>query len=378
MSSASLPKTGPVGVAVIGAGNISKQYLDNLTSFPDLKVHVVADLFEDAAAARASEYGIESSGGVDAALNHPDVEIIVNLTIPAAHVEVARAAVAAGKHVWSEKPFSLDRESGLTLLKEADAAGVRLGCAPDTFLGGGLQTALRLIRSGAIGTPLTALTMFQSPGPESWHPNPAFLFQAGAGPLFDMAPYYLTTLVQAFGPIASVAAVGSSAFPTRTIGSGPKEGEEFAVEVPTHVSAIAKFESGASSHSVYSFESPKLRMGFVEITGTEATMSLPDPNNFDGDIRIARRGDDDWTVIPAEGPTNGRGMGVLDMARSLRAGVPHRAQGAVAYHVLDAMVSIAESIDTGDFVTVDSTASAAEPLPLGWDPTDATLQEAPR
>ena len=366
-------KRGPVGVAVVGAGNISKQYLDNLTTFPDVKVLVVADLFEQAAAARAAEYGIPTSGGVDAALNHPDVEIIVNLTIPAAHVEVATAAVRAGKHVWTEKPFSLDRESGQALLKEAQAAGVRLGCAPDTFLGAGLQTARRLIDAGAIGTPLTALTMFQSPGPESWHPNPAFLFQAGAGPLFDMAPYYLTTLIQAFGPIAKVAAVGSTAFPSRTIGSGPKAGEVFDVEVPTHVSAMAQFESGASSHSVFSFESPKARMGFVEITGTEGTMALPDPNNFDGDIRVFRRGGEDWTTIPAEGPSNGRGMGVLDLARSLRAGVPHRAPGELAYHVLDAMVAIGESVDSGEFVAVESTAPVSAPLPADWNPTEASL-----
>ncbi|MDO5751595.1 Gfo/Idh/MocA family protein [Arthrobacter sp.] len=368
-----MPTKGPVGVAVIGAGNISKQYLDHLTTFPDVKVLVIGDLFEEAAAARAAEYGIEASGGVDAALEHPGVEIVVNLTIPAAHVEVALAAVHAGKHVWTEKPFSLDRESGLGLLQEAAATGVRLGCAPDTFLGAGLQTARRLIDAGEIGTPQTALTMFQSPGPESWHPNPAFLFQAGAGPLFDMAPYYLTALVQTFGPITKVAAVGNTAFPTRTIGSGPKEGEVFDVEVPTHVSAIAQFASGASSHSVFSFESPRARMGFVEITGTEGTISLPDPNNFDGDIRLCRRGEEDWTTIPCEGAENGRGMGVLDMARAIRAGVPHRAPGELAYHVLDAMVSISESVESGEFVAVNSTAPASAPLPASWDPTEATL-----
>ncbi|TLM82225.1 Gfo/Idh/MocA family oxidoreductase [Pseudarthrobacter sp. NamE2] len=366
-------RKGPVGVGVIGAGNISKQYLDNLTAFPDLKVHVVTDLFQEAAEARAKEYGIPEWGGPEKALQHPDVEIIVNLTIPAAHVEVATAAVNAGKHVWTEKPFSLDRESGLGLLKLADAAGIRLGTAPDTFLGAGLQTALRLIQHGDIGTPLTAMTTFQTPGPESWHPNPAFLFQYGAGPLFDMGPYYLTTLVQAFGSIRKVAAVGSKAKDIRMIGSGPKAGEEFTVEVPTHVSAMAQFESGASSHSVFSFESPRVRMGFVEITGTEATISLPDPNMFDGDIRLWRAGDEDWTTIPAAGPANGRGMGVLDMARSLRAGVPHRATGELAYHVLDSMVSIAESMESGTFVDVASNAPASPALPENWAPETLTL-----
>lgn len=365
--------SGPVGVAVIGAGNISKQYLDNLTVFPDLLVLVIADLSEDAAAARAREYGIPASGGVDAALNHPDVEIIVNLTIPAAHVEVATAAVTAGKHVWTEKPFSLDRESGLGLLKAADAAGRRLGCAPDTFLGAGLQTARRLIERGDIGTPLTAMTTFQTPGPESWHPNPAFLFQYGAGPLFDMGPYYLTALVQTFGPVSRVAAMGSKSREVRVIGSGPRLGEEFKVEVPTHVSAMAQFEGGQSSHSVFSFESPRERVGFVEITGTEATIALPDPNYFGGDLRLWRAGDEDWTVIPATGPSNGRGMGVLDMARAIRSGRPHRATGQLAYHVLDTMVAISESVGSGTFIDVESSAPTSPALPEDWDPTASTL-----
>ena len=184
------------------------------------------------------------------------------------------------------------------------------------------------------------MTTFQTPGPEAWHPNPAFLFQHGAGPLFDMGPYYITALVQTFGSVRKVAAVGSKARDVRVIGSGPRAGEEFAVEVPTHVSAMAQFDGGASSHSVFSFESPRQRMGFVEITGTEATISLPDPNFFDGDIRLWRAGDEEWTIIPASGPANGRGMGVLDMARSIRAGVPHRATGQLGYHVLDTLVAV--------------------------------------
>ncbi|WP_426005898.1 Gfo/Idh/MocA family protein [Paenarthrobacter sp. NyZ202] len=366
-------RKGPVGVAVIGAGNISKQYLDNLTTFPDLTVHVIADLFVEAAEARAKEYGIAEFGAPELALNHPDVEIIVNLTIPAAHVEVATAAVKAGKHVWTEKPISLDRESGLGLLKAAHAAGIRLGTAPDTFLGAGLQTARRIIERGDIGAPLTGMTTFQTPGPESWHPNPAFLFQHGAGPLFDMGPYYLTALVQTFGSVRKVAAVGSAAKATRVIGSGPKAGEEFAVEVPTHVSAMAQFEGGQSSHSVFSFESPRQRMGFVEITGSEATLSLPDPNYFDGDLKLWRPGAEEPEIIPATGPANGRGMGVLDMARSLRSGEPHRATGELAYHVLDTMVSIAESVESGTFVEVASNAPSSATLPEDWNPTTATL-----
>lgn len=364
----------PVGVAVIGAGVISKQYLENLTAFPDLKVHVVADIFEAAAAERAAEFGIESHGGVEAAFNHPDVEIVVNLTIPAAHVDVASAAVAAGKHVWSEKPFSLDRESGLELLKTAEAAGLRLGCAPDTFLGAGLQTARRMIERGDIGQPLTALTLFQSPGPESWHPNPAFLFQQGAGPLFDMGPYYLTALIQTFGSISQVAALGSKAQPSRVIGSGPKAGERFDVEVPTHVGALLEFAAGGSGQSIFSFDSAKPRMGFLEITGTEATIALPDPNNFDGDIKICALGSDEWTTLPSQGAVAGRGLGVLDMARAIRSSVPHRATGAQAYHVVDAMVSISESAERKAFVQLASEAPHSPALEEDWDPYALTVE----
>ncbi|MHA7154563.1 Gfo/Idh/MocA family protein [Arthrobacter sp. TMN-50] len=364
---------GPVGVGVIGAGVISKEYLTNLTAFPDLHVHIVADLFEDAARTRAAEFGIELSGSVDDALAHPDVEIVVNLTTPAAHVPVALAAVAAGKHVWSEKPFSLDRSTGMELLAAAEEAGVRLGCAPDTFLGAGLQTGLRSIRRGDIGTPLTALTLMQSPGPESWHPNPAFLFQEGAGPLFDIGPYYLTTLVQAFGSIRRVAAVGSRSRDTRVIGSGPKAGESFEVSVPTHVSALVEYDGGQSSQSIFSFDSPHPRTGFVEITGTDATIAFPDPNEFFGDVRVHRHGADGWEVIPAIGSVFSRGTGVLEMARAIRSGQPHRAQGATGFHILDAMAAITESVDTGAFVPVTSSAAAMEPLPENWDPTELTL-----
>lgn len=365
--------SGPVGVGIIGAGVISKQYLDNLTSFPDVRILAIGDLFEEAAAARAAEYLIPAHGGVDAVLGHPEVEIVINLTIPAAHVEVATLAVNAGKHVWSEKPFSLDRESGLGLLKAADAAGVRLGCAPDTFLGAGLQTARRMIERGDIGTPLTALTLMQSPGPESWHPNPAFLFQDGAGPLFDIGPYYLTTLVQTFGSIRRVAAFGSKSRESRIIGSGPRAGESFEVTVPTHVSSILEFEGGESAQSIFSFDSPLKRAGFVEITGTEATIAFPDPNMFDGDVRICTLGSDDWTVVPSVGSTASRGAGVLEMARAIREGRPHRAQGELAFHILDTMASISESIDNRAFVDVESSAAKVPALPEDWDPTAATL-----
>ncbi|MET0480835.1 MAG: Gfo/Idh/MocA family oxidoreductase [Mycetocola sp.] len=365
--------TGPVGIGIVGAGVISETYLKNLTSFPDVTVHAIGDLFEDSARKRADEFGIASSGDVASVLSHPDVEIVVNLTIPTAHVPVALEAVAAGKHVFSEKPFSLDRQSGELLLAAAADAGVRVGCAPDTFLGAGLQAAFRAIQDGQIGTPLTALTLMQSPGPESWHPNPAFLFQEGAGPLFDIGPYYLTALVQAFGSIARVAALGSTAHPRRTIGSGPKAGEQFDVTVPSHVGALLEFAAGGSGQSIWSFDSALSRHGFVEIAGTEGTLVLPDPNFFDGDVLIHRRGSDGAEVLTSTVATSTRGTGVLELARAIREDRPHRASGELAFHVVDAMVSIAESVDTGEFVRVESSAPTTPPLPADWDPHARTV-----
>jgi len=213
----------------------------------------------------------------------------------------------------------------------------------------------------------------QSPGPESWHPNPAFLFQEGAGPLWDIGPYYLTTLVQLFGPVAAVAGLGSKSREKRTIGSGPLAGTEFDVTVPTHVSAIARFESGQSSQSIFSFDSPLPRAGFVEVTGSEATLAVPDPNAFDGEIKIRRRGADDWETVAKTKATAERGTGVLDMARAIREDRPHRATGALAFHVVDVMASITESIDTGAFVDVDSTVEVTAILPDDWDVHAATL-----
>jgi predicted dehydrogenase len=203
------------------------------------------------------------------------------------------------------------------LLNDAAAAGLRVGCAPDTFLGIGLQTACRLTEQGMIGTPLTALALLQLPGPESWHPNPAFLYAAGAGPLFDLGPYYLTALVQVFGSVSSVAAVGSKARERRVIGSGPKAGEEFDVTVPSHVSALAQFESGQSAQAMFSFDSALPRT-LLEVNGTDATMLFPDPNYFDGDIAIRRRDGEDWETVATTTAKSFRGTGVLEMARALR------------------------------------------------------------
>ena len=280
---------GPVGVGIIGAGNISDQYLSNLTTFPDVRVLAIGDLLEERAKAQAEKYGVPRSGGVDTVLGDPEIDIVVNLTIPAVHVEVSEAIIAAGKHVWTEKPIGVDREESRRLLEKADAAGLRVGVAPDTVLGPGVQTAKRAIARGDIGRPLFAQTTFQWSGPEIFHPNPAFLYAKGAGPLLDMGPYYVSALVHVFGPVASVAALGLQGTPTRRVQVGELAGQEFPVEIPSTLSVLMDFEQGGQAQSVYSTDSPVIRQGIVEITGTEGTIVIPDPNTFGGAISITHR-----------------------------------------------------------------------------------------
>ncbi|GAB2984465.1 Gfo/Idh/MocA family protein [Frigoribacterium salinisoli] len=365
--------SGPVGVGVIGAGVISTTYLEHMTSFPDLEVLFVADLELDRARSQAEAHGVPRWGTVEELLAVDEIEIVVNLTIPAAHAEVGRQVVAAGKHVWSEKPLALDHASGADLLEAARASGLQVACAPDTVLGAGIQTAMRAIARGDIGEPLTATTLFHVPGPDAWHPSPEFLFARGAGPLFDMGPYYVTTLVHAFGAASSVSAVSSTSRTTRTIGSGPKAGTEFPVEVPTHHAALVSFEGGQSAQSTFSFQNALPRMGFVEISGTEGTIVLPDPNMFDGSSQLWTFGSDEPTTLEAVGSTQGRGSGVLDLARSIRGGDPVRASGELAAHVLDVLLAISEAAETRTVVDVASTVAKPTPLAEDWDPTAATL-----
>jgi predicted dehydrogenase len=311
---------------------------------------------------------VPAAGSVQQALEHPGVELVVNLTIPAAHAEVASAAIAVGKHVWNEKPLAPDVASGCALLGQARQAGLRIGCAPDTVLGAGLQSARRLISAGAIGTPVSALTLLQGPGPESWHPDPEFLFAKGAGPLFDLGPYYLSVLATLFGPATRVAAVGRRARDTRVIGSGPRAGTEFTVEVPTYISALAEYAGGQAASLLFSWDSPLGRDGFVEITGTEATLSVPDPTGSTATFAAPRACETEWTVIPSAGAAAGRGAGVVDMARAFRRGEPHRASGEMALHVLEMMTAIEQSASGTGFEALESVFDVPAELDAEWDP----------
>ncbi|GAA5211617.1 Gfo/Idh/MocA family protein [Microbacterium kyungheense] len=371
-----------VGVGIIGVGVISDTYLANLSSFPDVEVLIVGDLLLDRAQAQAEKYGVPAFGSAEDVLAHPDVQLVVNLTIPAVHVEVSRAAIAAGKHVWTEKPLGLDREGAAELLREAAEAGLRVGSAPDTLLGPGFQAARRAIEDGRIGRPLFALTTFQTQGPDLWHPSPAFLFANGAGPLLDMGPYYFSALVSLLGPVDRVAAVGTKAREERQIHTGPNAGTTFPVEVPSTIQIVTAFESGQQAQSLLSFDSALERHGIVEIHGTEGTIVIPDPNQFTGRIAyvkplgVIRDGmsfEQEWIEIEHADVQVGRGLGALDMVRAIAEGRPHVASGELGFHVLDILLSAQESAATGVTVVVESTVAPVPLLPESFDPFAATL-----
>jgi len=358
-----------LGVAVVGCGDISGQYLPNLTAFPDVDVRFCADLDVDRARARADEFGVRHAGTPEEALARADVDLVVNLTVPAAHGAVAAAALDAGKHVWNEKPLAVDLDDARALVAKAAANGLRVGCAPDTVLGAGIQNARRLVDSGAIGTPLAATVMLQTMGPDRWHPNPESFFGPGGGPLFDMGPYYLATLCTLLGPVGQVAGLVCRGRDRRTVMAGPRTGATFPVEVATHVSALLGFASGAVGSAVFSFDSPLRRTGFVEIAGTEATLTVPDPNGFGGASLLHLPGVEAPRVVPAAGTVAGRGIGVVDLVRAVRAGEPHRASGELALHVLEVMSAVGRSAADGGFVGITSGVGRPAPVDPGWDPT---------
>ena len=374
--------TRPFGVGIIGTGVISQTYLENLTSFPDVAVVAVGDLIPERARAKAEEFGIGAWGTAADVLANPDVDLVVNLTIPAVHVEVSRAAVEAGKHVWTEKPIGLDSDSTRELLALAAQKGVRIGSAPDTLLGPGFQTAKRAIADGVIGTPLFVQTIFQTQGPDAWHPEPAFLFANGAGPLLDMGPYYFSALVSLLGPIEAVAARGSRPQLERTIRTGPRAGETFPVQVPSTVQVLTSFAGGQHGTHLLSFDSALERAGIVEIHGSEGSIVIPDPNMFSGRIAYVTpvgtitdldRGGQEWIEIPEQGTVTGRGLGVLDMARAIAADRPHIATGELGYHVLDVMLSAQDAAASGETVRIESTVAPVPLLEDGFDPFARTL-----
>jgi predicted dehydrogenase len=360
--------TQPVTVGIVGCGNISSIYLENCTRFPSLRVLACADLMLDRAREQAAKYNVPRAYSVEELLADPEIELVLNLTVPPAHGEIGLAALNAGKSVYNEKPLAIERESAQQMLELARAKGLRVGCAPDTFMGAGLQTCRKLIDSGAIGQPVAATAFFQGRGPESWHPNPEFFYQPGAGPMFDMGPYYLTALTSLLGPVRRITGSARISFPEREITSAPLRGQMIQVNTPTHVAGVLDFAAGPVATVITSFDIHTDQRYGLEIFGSEGSMSLPDPNTFGGPVRVHRPEDGSWEEQPLafEHAENSRGIGLADMAQAIRADRAHRASGELAYHVLDIMHAIHDASREGRHIELASTIERPAPLPEGW------------
>ncbi|MEO1250528.1 MAG: Gfo/Idh/MocA family oxidoreductase [Pseudomonadota bacterium] len=356
-------------VGVMGAGNISSIYFENDHRFQDFSLVAVADIIPEAAQKAAATHGV-AAYGVEEMLARDDVDAILNLTIPAVHADVSRQALEAGKHVYSEKPLSTELADGAALMELADKKGLRVGCAPDTILGPGVQRARQMIDGGDIGKPLSVNAAVMSHGMEDWHPNPHFFFQPGAGPVLDIGPYYIAALINLLGPVDRVVSIAQIGFPERIVGAeGPHNGERIPVNTPTTVHAVMAFKSGAQATFLASWDVWKHGMESIEIHGETASMRVPDPNFFGGAIEIARSRSDDWQPIetddgvwgaanwPGDQPriANYRGLGLADMAAAIKEGRPHRASGEVALHTVAAMLAILKSAETGKAEPVDFT-----------------------
>ena len=359
-----------LGVGLIGCGNISTTYLRLAPLFKGLEVRAVSDLNRDVARARAEAFGV-SARSVEDLLASDDIDVVVNLTIPEAHFEVTRSILYAGKHAYSEKPLVLTRQEGELLRALAEARGLRIGAAPDTFLGGAHQLARHAIDAGSIGRITGGTAHIMSRGMEHWHPNPDFFFQPGAGPMLDMGPYYLTNLIQLLGPVARVAALTSAAFEERVITSEPRAGERIPVNTPTSIHALLDFASGAHVTISTSWDVHAHRHGPMELYGTDGTLFLPDPNFFGGTVEHGAPGGeitllDDWDhpfgLPNQEGRANYRVAGLADMAAALVADRPHRCSLDLALHVVDVMTSALRAGEEGAFVELSTTCTRPEPL----------------
>jgi predicted dehydrogenase len=354
-----------VKVGVIGCGNISDAYFTHMRHYPILDVIACADLNMECAQAKAEKWSLKALT-VEQLLADPAIEIVVNLTIPAVHVAVNQQILAAGKHAYCEKPLALTRADGQATMKLADSKNLRVGSAPDTFMGSGNQLARKLIDEGAIGRVVAATAFMAGHGPEGWHPNPDFYYKVGGGPMFDMGPYYLTALVNLVGPMQDVAGMTTTALPFRVAGSAKHAGRMIKVETPTHLAGTIRHTQGAISTVIMSFDIWGNNYDRIEVHGTEGSLIVPDPNMFDGEVKLLRQNDRKWrTMKPAHALGIGRGTGVADMAYGIRSGRAHRASGQLALHVVDAMQAFDESSSSGKFVQLKSEPVRPAAIPAG-------------
>jgi predicted dehydrogenase len=356
-------------IGVIGCGNISSAYLEIQKRFPVLDVVAVSDLNMERAKAQAEKFGIPRACPVEELLKNPAIEIVLNLTTPGAHTQVNLAALEAGKHVYLEKPLAIQLEDGRRVLETAAKKKLRVGCAPDTFLGGGHQTARKLVDDGWIGRPVAAVAFMTCRGHESWHPDAEFYYQPGGGPMFDMGPYYLTDLVQLLGPVKRVCGSAQKSFPTRTMTVPVKFGKVIPVDIPTHVAGTMDFTSGAVATVIMSFDIVTSSLPRIEIYGSEGTLNVPDPNGFGGDVFVQRQGGERMKVPLTHGYADGgRSLGLADMAYAIQTGRPHRASGELACHVLELFHAFHIASETGKYYEVKSTVQRPAPMAMGLLP----------
>lgn len=353
-----------IKIGVIGCGKISSRYFENMKKFEILDCFACADIISKAADAKAKEFNIPKVYSVKELLNDKDIKIVVNLTIPNAHAEVALASLHAGKSVYNEKPLAITREDGKKILELAKSKGLLVGCAPDTFLGPAHQTCRKIIDDGIIGEVVAGTAFMLSCG--SYRPGPAFLYQPGGGPMFDMGPYYLTAFVNLVGPVRRVTCSAKINFPEILIANGPEKGTKIKVNTPTHIAGIMDFVNGSIGTIITSTDVWTHELPYIEIYGTKGTMSVPDPNCFVGSVRIKLANENEWKEVPLTHTyTGNRGIGVADMAYALNSGRDIRASGELAYHVLDIMNSFLDSSKEGKHVILKSTCLQPKPLPIG-------------
>jgi len=356
-----------IKTGIIGCGNISAIYLKNLKLFDSVELAAVSDLDLKKAEARAAEFKIAKVLAPEKLLKDKDIELVINLTIPKAHKEVALAAIEAGKSVYNEKPLAITREEGKKIIEAAKKKNVLVGCAPDTFMGAGIQACRKIIDSRELGEPVAAAAFMACPGHEGWHPGPEFYYQKGGGPLFDMGPYYLTALVNLLGPVKRVTGSARISFKERLITSQPKNGQKIKVEVPTHIAGVLDFKAGPVVTLITSFDVKASTLPVMEIYCGQGTLSVPDPNTFSGPVRVKRTAQPEWQEVPlAFGYSgNSRGLGVADMACALLSKRKHRASGELAFHVLDIMQALHEASEKGRHIQLKSSCERPEPMKAG-------------
>jgi predicted dehydrogenase len=376
-------------IGIVGCGNISDIYIQNVQKWPTMELRACADQIKERAEDKAKQYGIPKACSVQELISDPDIDVVLNLTTPQSHAEICLAALNAGKHAFTEKPLAINLDDGKKLVDTARKKNLYLGSAPDTFLGGRIQTARKMIDDGWIGEPIAATAFCAFHGHEVWHPDPDFLYQKGAGPMFDMGVYYMTALISLLGPVEKVVGLSKRYFQERTITSEPKAGAKIRVGVDTHITGVMEFKNDVAATIMMSFDVWDPTLPRIEIYGKEGTLYLNDddpyggPNIFGGKLFGRQGKQSDWLGFPSQIPRresrtapqeiplqygyvgNSRGIGLADMVQAIRSKRKNRASGEMAYHVLETMYGFSESAKKGSYYTLKSTCAQPEPLKPG-------------